>query len=405
MTAARREIIDPVHGFIQTDHTEVRIIDDPVFQRLRRINQLSGAHLVYPGARHARFEHSLGAMHIAGMAGASLRERGFVGESQARALRLAGLVHDIGHGPFSHLFEPVMRRHGGLGGVDHERIGRRILEETSLGDPLGRDRRRVADLAYGSRRRSALSDVVSGIMGADTMDYLLRDGHFTGSEHARVDHRRIVQSVEIHDNAIALARSALHSFESMMHSRRQMFHTVYFHRAVRAAQTMVRESFDLAASALGLDSLSLDEYVGLTDESIMSQIAGLEGTPDVRAAQRLADEYHRRRLPKCVLDVELTGRRPDRARLRSRIARRAGVAESEVLVDITGASSLPLSSDGRALRSISLVSGTGRSRRAERVPFSKLPLIAALLVPISMLRVYARSNTKKVAAAAASVSV
>ncbi len=396
------EIIDPIHGFIEASPTEMRLIDDPSFQRLRRINQLAGAHLVYPGARHARFEHSLGAMHISGMAATSLKNRSQITESQGSALRLAGLIHDIGHGPFSHLFESVMRRHRGLGGASHEQIGRRILEETSLGDALGRTRRRVADLAFGGTTPSALPEIISGVMGTDTMDYLLRDGHFTGSEHARVDHRRLVASLERLGNRMGLARSALHSFESMMHSRRQMFRTVYFHRAVRAAQSTMLRAFDLAAAELGLSSLTLEEYVGLTDESTMALLTTMRpSTPAVRDAQRLAFEYASRMLPKCVLDVPLEDRAPDTAKMGSEIAERAGVAENAVLVDVTGVSSMPLGAGGRSMRHITLVSSGSRgTRTAEDVPFSRLPLLAALLGSMGTLRVYARSNTKKVADAA-----
>jgi len=395
------EIIDPIHGFIVADEAEMRVIDDPAFQRLRRINQLAGAHMVYPGARHARFEHSLGTMHISGMAASSLMSCGRLAESQARALRLAGLVHDIGHGPFSHLFESVMRAHRGLGGAGHEEIGRRILAGTSLGDALGRDRRRVAGLAFGGPAPSALPEIISGVMGTDTMDYLLRDGHFTGSEHARVDHRRLVSSLVRLKGRMGLARSALHSFESMMHSRRQMFRTVYFHRAVRAAQSTILRAFDLAADELGLGSLTLGEYVALTDDSAMALLRSLRPeTRAVRDAQVLAREYESRALPRCVLDVALEGRAPDAAAMRAEVASAAGVAESLVLVDVTGASAVPLAAGGRAVGHVTLVGEPRGEATAEDVPFSRLPLLAALLGPAGTLRVYARGNTKKVAAAA-----
>lgn len=395
------EIIDPIHGFIAADEAEMRVIDDPAFQRLRRINQLAGAHMVYPGARHARFEHSLGTMHISGMAASSLMSRGRLTEAQSRALRLAGLVHDIGHGPFSHLFESVMREHRGLGGAGHEEIGRRILAETSLGDALGRQRRRVAGLAFGGPSASALPEIISGVMGTDTMDYLLRDGHFTGSEHARVDHRRLVSSLVRLRGRMGLARSALHSFESMMHSRRQMFRTVYFHRAVRAAQSTILRAFDLAAGELGLASITLDDYVALTDDTVMARLRSLRpATRAIRDAQALAREYETRVLPRCVLDEAIAGRAPDAPAMRAEIAAAAGVAEGLVIVDVTGASSVPLAAGGREMRHVTLVGEPRGEATAEDVPFSRLPLLAALLGSMGTLRVYARGNTKKVAAAA-----
>ena len=104
------EITDPIHDFIRLNNTERQIIDTPEFQRLRRIKQLSGAHLTYPGAQHTRFEHSLGVMHIASMAGTSLQSKGITRNDDIINLRLAALLHDIGHGPFSHLFEEVLQR-------------------------------------------------------------------------------------------------------------------------------------------------------------------------------------------------------------------------------------------------------------------------------------------------------
>jgi len=104
------DIIDPIHDFIRVYDHELEIIDNPIFQRLRRIKQLSGAHLTYPAAQHTRFEHSLGVMHIASQAGYALKEKGILKSDDIKILRLAGLLHDIGHGPFSHLFEEIIQQ-------------------------------------------------------------------------------------------------------------------------------------------------------------------------------------------------------------------------------------------------------------------------------------------------------
>ena len=101
------DIIDPIHDFVRVNQNELEIIDTPIFQRLRRIKQLSGAHLIYPGAQHTRFEHSLGVMHIASMACQTLLEKSIIPLDQIQNLRFAGLLHDIGHGPFSHLFDEI----------------------------------------------------------------------------------------------------------------------------------------------------------------------------------------------------------------------------------------------------------------------------------------------------------
>ena len=104
------EIVDPIHDFIRIYEAEIKVIDTAVFQRLRRIRQLAGAHLVYPGAQHSRFEHSLGVMHISGQAAEVLKDKGFLNSDDVANLRLGGLLHDVGHGPFSHLFEEVLEK-------------------------------------------------------------------------------------------------------------------------------------------------------------------------------------------------------------------------------------------------------------------------------------------------------
>ena len=126
------DIIDPIHDFIRVYDYELPIIDNPLFQRLRRIRQLSGAHLIYPAAQHSRFEHSLGVMHIASQAGFALNEKGYLNSDDIQVLRLAGLLHDIGHGPFSHLFEEIIQGKK----ISHEDYGKKIILNSEIGDVL-----------------------------------------------------------------------------------------------------------------------------------------------------------------------------------------------------------------------------------------------------------------------------
>ena len=129
------DIVDPIHDFIRVYSTELKVIDSPIFQRLRRIRQLSGAHLTYPSAQHTRFEHSLGVMHIAGQASNALKEKGFLTTDQIQEIRLAALLHDVGHGPFSHLFEEVLQLKKK---ISHEDIGKKIIQESEIGDILSK---------------------------------------------------------------------------------------------------------------------------------------------------------------------------------------------------------------------------------------------------------------------------
>ena len=129
------DIIDPIHDFIRVYDHELEIIDNPIFQRLRRIRQLSGAHLTYPGAQHTRFEHSLGVMHIASQAGEALKEKAILKSEDIEILRVAGLLHDIGHGPFSHLFEEIIQQKK----MSHEDFGRDLILKSEISETLSQN--------------------------------------------------------------------------------------------------------------------------------------------------------------------------------------------------------------------------------------------------------------------------
>ncbi len=403
------DIIDPIHSFIRINPLEHQIVDLAVFQRLRRIRQLSGAHLTYPGAQHTRFEHSLGVMHIAGQAAQSLQEKGILDSDKVEQLRLAGLLHDIGHGPFSHLFEEVL---GEQSKVSHEDIGRRIIKETEIGDILsksGHDKKLVTGLAFGSSGPGYMNEIISGILSADMMDYLLRDGYFTGAEHARIDHNRIIRSLNVYRNRLALEKSALYSFESILHSRYQMFKTVYFHKTVRAVEVMLLESIRLARGELGLVPMDLDYYVKLTDEIILSKLLALEPrTEELRRARGFAEDYRDRRLLKCVYERFVANKSKsgsiNAAELRSELSRKSKIDESMIFIDSSTAPSIPLAPSHEESQSVVLVSHAGGRPSVEERPVSQIPLVAAMSGFMNILRVYTAGKTrKKVEIAARSV--
>ncbi|MCI0562468.1 MAG: HD domain-containing protein, partial [Nitrososphaera sp.] len=218
------EITDPVHRSIRFSQVEKEVIDSPSFQRLRRIRQLAGAHLVYPSAQHSRFEHSLGAMHIAGLAGESLLGKGYIDNAEiVQDLRLAALLHDIGHGPFSHLFEEVLEYRSK---TSHEEIGKKIITRSEIADILsgyGFSTDRISRLSFATPKVNFMNEIISGGLSADIMDYLPRDGFFTGAEYAKVDYYRLVSSLEVWKDRLAINKSALNSLESMLISRYEMF--------------------------------------------------------------------------------------------------------------------------------------------------------------------------------------
>lgn len=378
------DIIDPVHGFIRVRREELRIVDHPAFQRLRRIRQLSGAHLTYPGAQHTRFEHSLGVMNNAGMACEALLERGALGKDAAGELRMAALLHDIGHGPFSHLYEEAV-------GISHEKTGGRIIAETQIGDILeseGYGRRRIAGIAFGTSRSRFMNEIVSGPLSADVMDYLPRDGYYTRAEHARIGHMRIIKSMDARRGRLAIERSALYSFESMMHSRYQMFRAVYFHKTVRAVEVMLAEAIRLASDRLDLDAGSPAAHLDLDDGALMSRLCSLGGR-----AGRLARDCSERRLLKCVYEETVAEGVP-RARLdgmRAEVAADAGLDPEDVFVDSSHTTSTPHWPARGAGDTIMLADGRG----SEEVPLSSIRTVAALSGELDILRVYAPARLRK----------
>src|SRR3989344_5450693 len=364
------DIVDPIHDFIRVYDHELKIIDTPIFQRLRRIRQLSGAHLTYPAAQHTRFEHSLGVMHIASQAGQALNEKGILKSYDIEVLRLAGLLHDIGHGPFSHLFEEVIQQKK----FSHEDFGK---------------------------------EIISGALSADMMDYLLRDGYFTGAEHAQIDHKRITQSLDVHQKKLALERSALYSFESMMHSRYQMFKAVYFHKTVRAAEVMLLEALRLSDDEFGFTSFNINEYVKLTDEYVLSKLISSKSSK-LKRARQFAEDYQNRKLLKCVFERILTSRTNlGKARtneLRTSISKKSKVDESEIFVDSSVTPSIPLAPSKNESKYIILITNENGKSTAQEMPISQIPVVSAISGFMNILRIYThQKNRKKVEIAAKSI--
>src|SRR5215203_5985682 len=368
------EMTDPIHRYIRFSEVERDIVDTMVFQRLRRIRQLAGAHLVYPSAQHSRFEHSIGTMHVAGYAGETLFAKGYYDdEDQVQQLRLAALLHDIGHGPFSHLFEEVlMARHN----VNHEDMGKLIISQSEISDILGKYGYNPSDickLSFGQSNIKFFNEIIVGGLSADMMDYLPRDGLFTGVEYGKIDYHRLISSFEVTtDGDLAISRSALYSLESMLISRYEMYKAVYFHKTV-------------------------NNYLSLTDEITLEHIC-LLGNRN-KSAVRLAQEYKSRKLLKCVYEKffhshdKLNRRLHAKALygLESRISEIAQLKEEDtVFVDASSASSMPRTPTKEEISSILLI----EKEHEYETPVSEIPLIASIAGSLDMLRVYTTAENR-----------
>ncbi|MGZ5501780.1 MAG: HD domain-containing protein [Nitrososphaeraceae archaeon] len=395
------EITDPIHKYIRITDLEKKLIDTEVFQRLRKIRQLAGAHLVYPSAQHTRFEHSIGAMHLAGLAAETLLDKGYITyKEDVESLRIAALLHDIGHGPFSHLFEEVLRENES-NKLTHEIIGKKIIKESIIIDILGKygyDTDYVCKLSFGESQKMYYDEIIAGSLSADIMDYLPRDSFFTGAEYGKVDYHRLISSLEVLSNDhLGINKSAINSLESMLISRYQMFKAVYFHKTVRAGEVMLLHSLMSADKQLNFSNFCIEEYLDYTDEKTIDIICSLK---ENKFASDLALDYKKRKLFKCVyekflqnkhnaFDKELAGKQI-RDFLRG-IREYLDVDESFIFIDISQAPSMPLTPSKEELNSIMLVD---KDLEFE-TPTSAIPLIDSITGFLDMIRIYTPERNRE----------
>jgi len=404
------EIRDPVHGFIKVRGPELEIIDTPSFQRLRRIRQLACAFMAYPGANHTRFEHSVGTMYVAGLCAGVLVDKGYVDEDVAAELRLAALLHDVGHGPFSHVYEELLYEKRGL---THEDLGSRMIRGSELGDVLrkhGHSPRGMAALAIGRAlgSRKYMNEVVAGTLSADIMDYLLRDSYYTGAGFGRVDIMRVIDSFEMVDGQLGIESDALHSFEALTVARYEMFKAVYFHKTARAGESMVLKAMAFADEALGLTDVGdLERYRRLDDEYVVNAILSLKEDEEEAAvkARKLIRDYLDRRLIKCVYEKMVLRRegfaesllmKPSvRAEVAGEIAEVAKVDPDVIYVDVPTAPSVPFTSDRERLVELNVVSKGATGVKKTKLSLNDIPALAAISGFMDIIRVYTHQEYRE----------
>lgn len=226
---------DPIYGFITiTDDLIFKLVEHPYFQRLRRISQLGLTNLVYSGANHSRFQHALGAMNLMVSAIAVLRSKGIeISTEEERASKIAILLHDIGHGPFSHALESTIVR-----GINHEQISLMVMHE------LNREFGGQLDLAiriytgkYGLKK--FLHQLVSSQLDTDRLDYLKRDSFFTGVSEGTIGSERLIKMLTVHEDQLAIEAKGIYSLEKFLMARRLMYWQVYLHKTVLSAEFLL----------------------------------------------------------------------------------------------------------------------------------------------------------------------
>lgn len=230
----KKIINDPVYGFITIPSELVYdLIDHPYFQRLRNIKQLGMTHLVYPGAVHTRFHHALGAMHLMSMAIETLKGKGHeITEEEEEAVVIAILLHDIGHGPYSHALENTI-----VSGISHEDIS--ILLMNSLNEKFGNKLDLAIQIFKGSYNKPFLHQLVSGQLDTDRMDYLNRDSFFTGVSEGIIGFDRIIKMLNVFNGHLVVEEKGIYSIEKFLVARRIMYWQVYLHKTAVAAEHLL----------------------------------------------------------------------------------------------------------------------------------------------------------------------
>lgn len=325
-----KTIKDPVHGYIGVDEKLLPILDSPQVQRLRFVRQLGFSHMVYPGANHTRFEHSLGTMHLGRVLAESL---GLDGKDVLLSM-VSGLLHDIGHGPFSHATESLMENY--LGRSHHE-IGE-FLGEENMVNILGELDLDPAEICRMVEGRHELCGIIHGDLDVDRMDYLMRDAHYTGVPYGTVDAQRLIHSTILSENGLALKDSGIIAAESLLIARTLMRPTVYFHHVSRIAETMVKSAAIRHLEAVGPEKA--EELLSLDDISFCAELLSSKS----EEASGIMKGLMKRSLYKRAVYVGFDQIRsssvlyisgsPDEKKISESIAESAGVSPGSVLVDI-----------------------------------------------------------------------
>ena len=321
MSSIRKIINDPVYGFITIDDPLIwQIICHPYYQRLRHIHQMAFAHLVYPGAVHSRLHHSLGAYHLMTEALKELKRKGVaISAEEEQGARIAILLHDVGHGPFSHALESEL-----ITGAHHETISLLIMEE--MNKQFNGALQTAIEIFTHKHPKRFLHQLVSGQLDVDRMDYLNRDSFFTGVAEGVIGYDRILKMLTVQDGELMVEEKAIYSIEKFLLSRRLMYWQVYLHktvvsaemtmvRIIRRAKELIKAGVELRATTAELDYFlqrpdqafdpkqDLNRFCRLDDHDVMSTIKNWAQHTDLVLSE-LCGRVIERRLLKIRLQAD-----------------------------------------------------------------------------------------------------
>ena len=319
---------DPLWNNIRLEPLATRLIDTGVVQRLRYIRQLGLAFLVYPGATHSRFEHALGTYHLSRRTLGLLQEHDVVPADAATIARMAALLHDVGHYPFSHALEEI-------GAPHHENVARDLVMQGEVAEilctELGPDApARVVALIQG-KSGEALQGLIAGSLDLDKIEYLKRDALMCGVPYGEIDVDRLLHSLVVVDGQIGVLEKGLAALESLLFAKYQMYRNVYWHHAVRSATAMYKR---LVEDALRSETLDFKTLTRLTDEALLTVL------PDTPLLRALRSRKLYKRATECpAADFDegaadwIASDRTLVVETEDELARRVGLEPGELLID------------------------------------------------------------------------
>ena len=407
------EIKDPVHGYVYITEEEKALIDSHPVQRMHRLRQLAGAEYVYPGANHTRFEHSVGVMHLASRVAENPNISQYVDEDEAEMVRMAGLLHDVGHGPFSHVFEQLLEKELNK---THEDITLWMVKNSELKDKLenvGCRPEDVAKLAVGRLHRPGkafLDQIISSAVDVDKQDFIVRDSFHTGAEYGFIDVSRLVHTLDALEGDLAVDLGALSALESLIIARIESFRSIYFHRVGRAAQIMLATAMEKANEELGLTSFKTpEEYLAMDDYTVWTTLKNCKKSSGIiRSLERrkmLKCAYERTFYEKDTVVSNIFSREANRTQLQADIAKAAKLKTEAVFIDVPTVPSVP--NHHSVLMESMEIPVFYRTAKGEKIP-QRLSEISKIFETfkgfINILRVYAaEENREKVTVAASKI--
>jgi HD superfamily phosphohydrolase len=386
-------INDPIYGFIKINNPFIlKLIDHPFVQRLKRIKQLGLAEFVYPGAHHTRFHHALGAMHLMDQALTNLQAKGYtITDQEKEAAAIAILLHDIGHGPFSHVLEYTLLNH-----VHHEEISNLIMKK--LNEQFKGRLALAIDMFSGKYERPFFHQLISSQLDVDRLDYLSRDSFYTGVREGFIGSERLLSMLDLQDENLVMEEKGIYSIENFLMARRLMYWQVYLHKTAIAAETMliqilrrakvlIQEGNKLSCTSALLIFLKKDytweefsttdklwiAFTDLDDHDVWAAIKEWKNSSD-KILSRLCSDFLARRLFTCKLGTQPIPK-SKRTELAQEITQRLKINEEELsyfVVEGTTSNSAYVQGDN----TIKIVDKLGQV--VELTEASDLPTIQAL---------------------------